>query len=92
MTTQASILFPDQAEANAYWATRASKKWAVVVQAGSGRVPTFRVLVLVQASSEEAAKRSGLANLHCPVPRNARVTARLATAQDLGCRPLQVKP
>lgn len=87
MSTQGSIIFPDQAEANAYWSTRERKKWAVVIQAGSGRVPTLKITVLVEARTSEAAKRSALANAHCKIPRNARTTARLATAQDLGCRP-----
>lgn len=88
MSTLLTSTFPEQDETEAFGASQPRQKWAVTVTAGSGRVPSLRLTVLVEARTSDGAIRTARANIYQPVPRNARYLARLATASDLGCRPL----
>jgi hypothetical protein len=86
-----------QAEANVYWSAREHKKWTVTLT-GQKRTVSVRgrdgewthrreagvVTMYVTAGSAERAIACAVANCHAP-QRWASKTARLATAQDLGC-------
>ena len=47
--TQQRLIFPDEADAIAYWRGREFKTWAVDVQAGPARRPSYRQTVYVRA-------------------------------------------
>ena len=47
--TQQGFIFPDEADAIAYWRGREIRTWAVDVQAGPTRRPSYRQTVYVRA-------------------------------------------
>ena len=85
--TQGRFIFPDEADAIAYWASRESKKWAVDITAGPTRRPTYRRTEYVGARTAEAAVESARRQILTRPPRGANFRARLAGPRELGCVP-----
>lgn len=81
---QHRLIFPDEADAIAYWAGKEFKKWAVDVTAGPTKRPTYKRTFYAQARTAERAiacvKRDMLHK-----PAGARFRARLAGPRELGC-------
>ena len=81
---QAHFLFPDEADARAYWADKEFKAWAVDVTAGPAKRPTYRQTFYARARTAEAAiecvKRNMIRKVAGP-----RFLARLAGPRELGC-------
>lgn len=75
----------DEADAAAYWEDKEWKKWAVEVQAGPARRPTFKRTIYVGARTCERAIEVAQANMPVKPPRGARFHARLAGPRELGC-------
>lgn len=84
---QFHIPFGDAADAAAFWSGKEWKKWAVDVQAGPARRPTFSRTLYVGARTEERAIACAKENLPTKPPRGARFSARLAGPRELGCMP-----
>ena len=82
---QHRFVFPDEADAIAYWSEREWKKWAVHFVAGPARKPTYRKTVYVRARTAEAARAVARRDTYPPPPRSARIEARLAGPRELGC-------
>ena len=53
--TPQRLIFPNKADAIAYWRGREIKTWAVDVQAGPTRRPSYRQTVYVRARTGTAA-------------------------------------
>lgn len=92
-----SMRLMSQSEANAYWATREYKKWVVTL---TGPKRTLSVLgrdgqwvtrrepkvATMYVSARDSVRAIACALLNCfEHERWIHQTARLATAQDLGC-------
>jgi hypothetical protein len=78
------FLLPEDQEAEAYWAGKEFKKFAVTVVAGPSKRPTFRDVIYVQTRTAERAIECAKARLASSV-RGARFFVSLATASELGC-------
>lgn len=88
MATCASphILQP-QAEADAFWARYETKKWVVRFLAGTKR-RRLDYEAYVSSATQDGAVKAAIAFMNLMGKkwwRRASVTARLASAQDLGC-------
>ena len=84
MGTQTRMLFGDEADAHAYWATREWKTFAVDLVAGSG--PKRKVIhtMYVRARDEDGARMCAGENDVARTPKLAYVP-RLAGPRELGC-------
>jgi hypothetical protein len=72
-----------QEDADRYWATREWKKYVVTLEQGPASKPQREVKYVTARTRHlavQAAKRNAMTVL-----KPARIVARLATAQDLGC-------
>ncbi len=72
-----------QEEANLYWADKEFKKYVVTLAQGPLRAPVEETLY-VGSTGRDAAIRIAKSRAF-KVTSPARVSCRLATAQDLGC-------
>lgn len=84
---QARLIFGDEADAIAYWASREFKVFAVDIEAGPAKRPTFALTVYARSRAGEGAIACFKRNLWIPVPRAARFSTRLAGPRELGCVP-----
>ncbi|WP_050453747.1 hypothetical protein [Candidatus Burkholderia verschuerenii] len=84
---QVRFLFSDEADAQAYWADKESKSWAVDVTAGPAKRPTFARTFYARARTADGAIEAVKRNMFETV-RGARYHARLAGPRELGCRPV----
>ncbi|MFP3709733.1 hypothetical protein SB783_37600 [Paraburkholderia sp. SIMBA_009] len=82
--TQTRFIFSDEADAQAYWADREFKAWAVDVTAGPAKRPTFRQTYYARARTADAAVECVKRNMLRKVA-GARFLARLAGPRELGC-------
>lgn len=89
---QHRFVFPDEADAIAYWGGREWKKWAVDVAAGLAKRPTYRQTFYARARTAAAAVEAVRRGLAFKPPRAARFTARLAGPRELGCVPTPAEP
>ena len=85
--TQQRLIFPDEADAIAYWRGREFKTWAVDVQAGPARRPSYRQTVYVRARTGTAAAEVARREIYPAPPRSAQWGSRLAGPRELGCVP-----
>jgi hypothetical protein len=85
--TPQRLIFPDEADAIACWRGREVKTWAVDVQAGPARRPSYRQTVYVRARTGTAAAEVAQREI-CPAPpRSAQWRSRLAGPRELECVP-----
>lgn len=84
MGTQTRLLFGDEAEAHAYWATREWKTYAVDLIAGSGPKHKVILTMYVRARDEDGARMCARENDVARTPKPAYVP-RLAGPRELGC-------
>lgn len=84
---QQALIFPDEADAIAYWEGREWKKWAVRFTAGPARRPTIRQTYFARARTPTAAIQAVQRGLIAKPPRGALFSARLAGPRELGCIP-----
>lgn len=85
--SQTRFLFSDEADAQAYWADKEFKTWAVDVTAGPAKRPTYRQTFYARARTAEAAIECVKRNMPRKVA-GARFLARLAGPRELGCHPV----
>ncbi len=85
--TQQRLIFPDEADAIAYWRGREFKIWAVDVQAVPPRRPSYRQTVYVRARTGTAAAEVVRREIYPAPPRSAQWRSRLAGLRELGCVP-----
>jgi hypothetical protein len=85
--TPQRLIFPDEADAIAYWREREIKTWAVDVQAGPTRRPSYRQTVYVRARTGSAAAEVAQREIYPAPPRSAQWRSRPAGARELGCVP-----
>ena len=85
--TQQRLIFPDEADAIAYWRGREFKTWAVDVQAGPPRRPSYRQTVYVRARTGTAAAEVARREIYPASPRSAQWRSHLAGPRELGCVP-----
>lgn len=78
------LLLPEDQEAEAYWADKEFKKFAVTVTAGPAKRPTFRDVIYVQTKTADRAIECAKGRLSRAI-RGARFSVKLATARELGC-------
>ncbi|RQX95032.1 hypothetical protein [Burkholderia stagnalis] len=81
---QQRFLFPDEADAIAYWSDKEIKIWAVDIAAGPERRPTYRHTYYARARTADRAIECVKRNLIRRVA-GARYRARLAGPRELGC-------
>jgi hypothetical protein len=86
--TPQRLIFPDEADAIAYWRGREIKTWAVDVQAGPARRPSYRQTVYVRARTGTAAAEVAQREIYPAQPRSAQWRFRLVGAHELGCVPM----
>jgi len=79
-------LLPEDQEAEAYWANREFKKFAITVTAGPAKRPTHHEVIFVQTRTPERAIECAQGRLGSVI-RGARFSVKLATARELGCVP-----
>ncbi len=79
-------LTQDEADADAYWADKEFKTFAVDVTAGPERRPTYRQTFYARARRPEGAIRATQREA-IGLPARARYRARLAGPRELGCVP-----
>lgn len=77
---------PDAERAHAYWAGKPRKIFAIDLEAGPGKRPTFKATMYVRASSNVKAIESAKRNCVHRVS-GLRYRARLACPRELGCVP-----
>ncbi|RYE73576.1 MAG: hypothetical protein EOO80_18990 [Oxalobacteraceae bacterium] len=85
--TQQRLIFPDEAAAIADWRGREIKTWAVDVQAGPTRRPSYRQTVYVCARTGTAAAEVAQREIYPAPPRSAQWRSRLEGPRELGCVP-----
>ena len=85
--TPQRLIFPDEADAIAYWGGRKIKTWAVDVQAGPARRPSYRQTVYVRARTGTAAAEVAQREIYPAPPRSAQWRSRPVGARELGCVP-----
>ncbi|WP_157646509.1 hypothetical protein [Burkholderia ubonensis] len=81
---QQRILFPDEADAIAFWSDKEIKIWAVDIAAGPERRPTYRHTYYARARTADRAIECVKRDLLRRVP-GALYRARLAGPRELGC-------
>ena len=87
--TPQRLIFPDEADAIAYWRGREIKTWAVDVQAGPARRPSYRQTVYVRARTGTAAADVARREIYPTPPHSAQWRSRLVGPRELGCVPTQ---
>lgn len=85
MGTQVRLLFGDEADAHAYWATREWKTYAVDLVAGTGKKRKIIHTMYVRARDEEGARMCARENDVCRTPKPVYLP-RLAGPRELGCK------
>ncbi|KWI32010.1 hypothetical protein [Burkholderia stagnalis] len=81
---QQRFLFPDEADAIAYWSDKEVKIWAVDIAADPAKRPTYRHTYYARARTADRAIECVKRNLLRRVA-GARYRARLAGPRELGC-------
>ena len=87
---QGRLVSNDEAAAIAYWQDKEHKKWAVDYAVGPAKRPTRKGTFYVGARTEARAIACCLDQAQPPLPKNARLRARLAGPAELGCVPTSV--
>ncbi len=78
------LIFPDEADAIAYWRGCEIKTWTVDIQAGPARRPSYRQTVYICARTGTAATEVVQREIY---PAPPRWRSRLAGPRELGCVP-----
>ncbi|WP_060157228.1 hypothetical protein [Burkholderia cepacia] len=79
------FLTQDEIDAIEFWADKEYKKWAVDVEAGPERRPTYRQTFYARTRTSHEAINAVKNGMVRKVPR-ARFHARLAGPRELGCQ------
>lgn len=87
--TPPRLIVPDEADAIACWREREIKTWAVDVQTGPARRPSYRQTVYVRARTGTAAADVARREIYPTPPHSAQWRSRLVGPRELGCVPTQ---